>query len=161
MPGNIRYVVRRNAVRQMPTGTLTLLFTDIEGSTLLLQRLGSIYAELLRECRSLLREAFQQWHGHEVDTQGDAFFVVFERAADGISAAVNAQQSLFKARWPGGVSVRVRMGIHTGELQSTEEGYVGLDVHRAARIMGAAHGAQVLFSQETHDLVVSELPGEV
>jgi predicted ATPase/class 3 adenylate cyclase len=145
----------------MPTGTLTLLFTDIEGSTLLLQRLGSIYAELLRECRSLLREAFQQWHGHEVDTQGDAFFVVFERAADGISAAVNAQQSLFKARWPGGVSVRVRMGIHTGELQSTEEGYVGLDVHRAARIMGAAHGAQVLFSQETHDLVVSELPGEV
>jgi predicted ATPase/class 3 adenylate cyclase len=148
-------------VRQLPTGTLTLLFTDIEGSTLLLQRLGSIYAELLRECRSLLREAFQQWHGHEVDTQGDAFFVVFERAADGISAAVTAQQSLFKAHWPGGVSVRVRMGIHTGELQTTEEGYVGLDVHRAARIMSAAHGAQVLFSQETHDLVVAELPGEV
>jgi predicted ATPase/class 3 adenylate cyclase len=148
-------------VRQLPTGTLTLLFTDIEGSTLLLQQLGSGYAEMLRECRRLLRTAFQQWYGHEVDTQGDAFFVVFERAADAISAAVAAQQSLFNARWPEGAIVRVRMGMHTGELQSTEEGYVGLDVHRAARIMSAAHGGQVLFSQVTHDLVVSELPGDV
>jgi len=87
--------------------------------------------------------------------------VVFERAADAISAAVAAQQSLFNARWPEGAIVRVRMGMHTGELQSTEEGYVGLDVHRAARIMSAAHGGQVLFSQATHDLVVSELPGDV
>jgi predicted ATPase/class 3 adenylate cyclase len=148
-------------VRQLPTGTLTLLFTDIEGSTLLLQQLGSSYAEMLRECRRLLRAAFQQWNGHEVDTQGDAFFVVFERAADGISAAVTAQQSLFNARWPGGVSVLVRVGINTGELQSTEEGYIGLDVHRAARIMSAAHGTQVLLSQATRDLVVSELPAEV
>ncbi len=147
-------------MRQLPTGALTLLFTDIEGSTLLLQQLGSSYAELLRECRRLLRDAFQQWYGHEVDTQGDAFFVVFERAADAISAAVTAQKALFNARWPDGAIVRVRMGIHTGELQSTEEGYVGLDVHRAARIMSAAHGAQVLFSQATHDLVVSELPEE-
>src|SRR5690348_5890647 len=83
----LRDVARRNSVRQLPTGTLTLLFTDIEGSTLLLQQLGSSYAELLRECRSLLRAAFQQWNGYEVDTQGDAFFVVFERAADAISAA--------------------------------------------------------------------------
>src|SRR6266699_5739676 len=156
-----RYVARSNAVRQLPTGTLTLLFTDIEGSTLLLQQLGSGYAEMLRECRRLLRTAFQQWYGHEVDTQGDAFFVVYERAADAISAAVSAQQSLFNARWPEGAIVRVRMGMHTGALQSTEEGYVGLDVHRAARIMSAAHGGQVLFSQVTHDLVVSELPGDV
>jgi len=148
-------------VRQLPTGTLTLLFTDIEGSTLLLQQLGSSYAELLRECRSLLRAAFQQWNGYEVDTQGDAFFVVFERAADAISAAVTIQRALQNAVWPDGVSVRVRMGIHTGELQSTEEGYVGLDVHRAARIMSAAHGAQVLLSQATHTLVISELPEEV
>jgi predicted ATPase/class 3 adenylate cyclase len=148
-------------VRELPTGTLTLLFTDIEGSTLLLQQLGSSYGEMLRECRRLLRATFQQWYGHEVDTQGDAFFVVFERAADAISAAVTAQQSLFNARWPGGAIVRMRMGIHTGELQSTEEGYVGLDVHRAARIMSAAHGAQVLLSQATCDLVVSELPEEV
>ncbi len=148
-------------MRQLPTGTLTLLFTDIEGSTLLLQQLGSSYTEMLREYRRLLRGAFQQWNGHEVDTQGDAFFVVFERATDAISAAVTAQRALCSARWPDGVTVRVRMGIHTGELQSTEEGYVGLDVHRAARIMSAAHGAQVLLSQTTHDLVTSELPGEV
>jgi predicted ATPase/class 3 adenylate cyclase len=148
-------------MRQLPTGTLTLLFTDIEGSTRLLQQLGSSYAEMLREYRRLLRAAFQQWNGHEVDTQGDAFFVVFERAADAISAAVTAQRALQSAPWPDGAIVRVRMGIHTGELQSTEEGYVGLDVHHAARIMSAAHGAQVLLSQTTHDLVVSELPEEV
>src|SRR5207344_2647149 len=117
----LRYVVRRNDVYQLPTGTLTLLFTDIEGSTLLLQQLGSSYAKLLRECRRLLRAAFQQWNGHEVDTQGDAFFVVFERAADAILAAVTAQRALQSAPWPDGVTVRVRMGIHTGELQSTEE----------------------------------------
>ena len=148
-------------MRQLPTGTLTLLFTDIEGSTLLLQQLGSSYAEMLRECRRLLRLAFQQWNGHEVDTQGDAFFVVFERATDTISAAVTAQRALSSACWPDGAIVRVRMGIHTGELQPTEEGYVGLDVHRAARIMSAAHGAQVLLSQTTHDLVVSELAEEI
>ena len=148
-------------MRQLPTGTLTLLFTDIEGSTRLLQQLGSSYAEMLREYRRLLRAAFQQWNGHEVDTQGDAFFVVFERAADAISAAVTAQRALQSAPWPDGAIVRVRMGIHTGELQSTEEGYVGLDVHHAARIMSAAHGAQVLLSQTTHDLAVSELPEEV
>ncbi len=148
-------------MRQLPTGTLTLLFTDIEGSTRLLQQLGNNYAEMLLECRRLLRAAFQQWNGHEVDMQGDAFFVVFERAVDAISAAVNAQRALYSARWPDGAIVRVRMGVHTGELQSTEEGYVGLDVHRAARIMSAAHGGQVLLSQTTHDLVVSELSEEV
>jgi predicted ATPase/class 3 adenylate cyclase len=145
-------------VRQLPTGTLTLLFTDIEGSTLLLQQLGNHYAEMLRECRRLLRAAFQEWHGYEVDTQGDAFFVVFERATDAILAAVNSQKALKSARWPEGAIVRVRMGIHTGELQSTEEGYIGIDVHRAARIMSAAHGEQVLLSQETYELVVAELP---
>jgi predicted ATPase/class 3 adenylate cyclase len=148
-------------VRQLPTGTLTLLFTDIEGSTLLLQKLGSGYAEMLRECRRLLRAAFQQWNGHEVDTQGDAFFVVFERIPDAILAAVTAQRSLSSARLPDGAVVRVRMGIHTGELQSTEEGYVGLDVHLAARIMSAAHGGQVLLSQTAHDLVASELTEKV
>src|SRR5437870_12775350 len=129
-------------MHDLPTGTVTFLFTDIEGSTRLLQQLGDRYARVLEECRRLLRAAFQQWNGHEVDTQGDAFFVVFERATDAISAAVTAQRALCSARWPDGVTVRVRMGIHTGELQSTEEGYVGLDVHRAARIMSAAHGAQ-------------------
>jgi predicted ATPase/class 3 adenylate cyclase len=148
-------------VRQLPTGTLTLLFTDIEGSTLLLEQLGNHYAEMLRECRRLLRAAFQEWHGFEVDTQGDAFFVVFERATDAILAAVTSQQALKSARWPEGANVRVRMGIHTGELQSTEEGYIGIDVHRAARIMSAAHGEQVLLSIATCELVSSILPEEL
>ena len=99
-------------MRQLPTGTLTLLFTDIEGSTLLLQQLGNNYAEMLREFRRLLRAAFQEWHGYEVDTQGDAFFVVFERATDAILAAVTSQRALKSARWPDGAIVRVRMGIH-------------------------------------------------
>jgi predicted ATPase/class 3 adenylate cyclase len=156
-----RYLARINAVRQLPTGTLTLLFTDIEGSTLLLQQLGNNYAEMLQECRRLLRAAFQEWRGYEVDTQGDAFFVVFERAPDAISAAVASQQALKSASWPDEAIVHVRMGIHTGELQSTEEGYIGLDVHRAARIMSAAHGAQVLLSQSTCELVVNQLPEEL
>ncbi|MGZ3642530.1 MAG: ATP-binding protein [Ktedonobacteraceae bacterium] len=145
-------------MRQLPTGTLTLLFTDIEGSTHLLQQLGSRYAEMLRECRRLLRSAFQEWHGYEVDTQGDAFFIVFERATDAISAAVASQHALKSAVWPDEAIVRVRMGIHTGELQSTEEGYVGLDVHRAARIMSVAYGAQVLLSEATCELVITGLP---
>jgi class 3 adenylate cyclase len=106
-------------VRQLPTGTLTLLFTDIEGSTLLLQQLGKDYAEMLRKCRRLLRSAFQEWHGYEVDTQGDAFFVVFERATDAIFAATTSQKALKSAHWPEDAIVRVRIGIHSGELQST------------------------------------------
>jgi len=146
-------------VRQLPTGTVTLLFTDIEGSTRLLQRLGERYASVLKKCRHLLRMAFQQGNGYEVDTQGDAFFVVFERAADAVEAALIAQRALFSARWPDETHVRVRMGMHTGEPQPAEEGYIGLDVHCAARIMSAAHGGQVLLSQATHDLVAHELSG--
>ena len=148
-------------MRQLPTGTVTLLFTDIEGSTRLLQQLGERYASVLKRCRHLLRMAFQQGNGYEVDTQGDAFFVVFERATDAIAAAITAQRALFSARWPEETHVRVRMGMHTGEPQPAEEGYIGLDVHCAARIMSAAHGGQVLLSQATHDLVAHELSDEV
>ncbi len=148
-------------MRQLPTGTLTLLFTDIEGSTRLLQRLGNRYADVLKECRRLLRAAFGQGNGYEVDSQGDAFFVVFERTVDAISAAITAQRSLLAAHWPDEVPVRVRIGIHTGEPQPAEEGYIGLDVHCAARIMSVAHGGQVLLSQATHDLVAPELPDGV
>ncbi len=140
---------------------MTLLFTDIEGSTRLLQRLGERYASVLKECRSLLRLAFQQGNGYEVDTQGDAFFVVFERATDGIISAINAQRALFQTQWPGGEVVRVRMGIHTGEPQPIDEGYVGLDVHRAARIMSIAHGGQVLLSRESRATIVQDLPDGV
>ncbi|HEY6407973.1 MAG TPA: AAA family ATPase, partial [Ktedonobacteraceae bacterium] len=135
-----------------------MLFTDIEGSTQLLQQLGDDYSEVLMQCRRLLRVAFQMYLGHEVDTQGDAFFVAFTRASDAVGAAVNAQRSLTAYPWPQGVEVRVRMGMHTGEPQLSSEGYVGMDVHHAARIMSAAHGGQALLSQTTRDLVEQELP---
>src|SRR5712691_10764716 len=142
----------------LPTGTVTLLFTDIEGSTHLLQQLGKHYIGMLAEWRQLLRETFQAYHGHEVDTQGDAFFVVFARARDAVSAAVSIQRTLAGHSWPEGVKVRVRMGLHTGEPSLASEGYVGLDVHFAARLMSAGHGGQVLLSQATRALVEHELP---
>ena len=148
-------------MRNLPMGTITLLFADIEGSTQLLQELGDDYAEVLTKCRHLLRAAFYQWSGHEVDEQGDAFFVVFTRAIDGVSAAIAAQRSLANHPWPQGTTVRVRMGLHTGEPELTSEGYIGLDVHRAARIMNAGHGGQVLLSPVTRELVEHDLPDGV
>ncbi len=142
---------------ELPTGTLTLLFTDIEGSTRLLQQVGAGYDALLQECRLLLRTAFGQWHGQEVDTQGDAFFVVFARASDAVCAAVDIQRALAAHSWPQDAVVRVRIGLHTGEPQRSAEGYVGLDVHHAARIMSAGHGGQILLSQATSTLVEQNL----
>ena len=152
---------RTTSLRHLPTGTVTLLFTDIEGSTHLLQQLGEGYADVLAACRHLLRAAFHKYHGHEVDMQGDAFFVAFVRATDAILAVVAAQHALASHPWPQGLAVRVRMGLHTGEPELSSEGYVGLDVHRAARIMSAGHGGQVLLSQTTRDLVVQDLPDGV
>jgi predicted ATPase/class 3 adenylate cyclase/DNA-binding CsgD family transcriptional regulator len=145
-------------VLDVPTGTITLLFTDIEGSTFLLQQLGEQYSHVLAQCRQLLRTAFQQYHGHEVDTQGDAFFFAFTRTTDAVSAAVTAQRALASHVWPEGAVVRVRMGLHSGEPQRTADGYVGLDVHLAARVMSAGHGGQVLLSQTTRHLVEHHLP---
>jgi predicted ATPase/class 3 adenylate cyclase len=145
-------------MRALPTGTVTLLFTDMEGSTRLLQVLGDRYTSLLEACRSLLRATFLEYGGHEVDTQGDAFFIAFTRASDAVAAAVAAQRGLASHRWPDGTTVRVRMGVHTGEPLRSTEGYVGLDVHHAARIMSAGHGGQVLLSQTTRDLVEQTLP---
>src|SRR6266487_51766 len=147
--------------RDLPTGTVSLLFTDIERSTHLLQQMGESYANILAEHRQLLRAAFRAHHGHEVDTQGDAFFVAFARATDAVLAAVDVQRALATHPWPEGAAVRVRMGVHTGEPALTPEGYVGLDVHRAARIMSAAHGGQVLLSQTTCTLVEQDLPDDV
>src|SRR5881398_2051747 len=130
---------------ELPTGTVTFLFTDIEGSTRLLHELGDAYADALAEHRRVLREAFARHGGVEVDTQGDAFFVAFARASDALAAAREGQEAL---REP----IRVRMGIHTGEPIVTDEGYVGIDVHRAARIAGVGHGGQVLVSQSTREL---------
>jgi predicted ATPase/class 3 adenylate cyclase len=148
-------------MHHLPTGTITLLFTDIEGSTQLLQRLGDQYVSVLEESRRLQRAVFQRWNGYEVDTQGDAFFVAFARATDAVSAAVEAQRALAAHAWPAGETVRVRMGLHTGEPSLASEGYVGMDVHHAARIMSAGHGGQVLISQVTRDLVEEHLPDGV
>ncbi len=136
-------------MRELPSGTVTLLFTDIEGSTRLLHEFGERYAEVLAEHRRALRDAFSRHGGVEVDTQGDAFFLAFARASDAVAAAGEAQDAL------AGGPVRVRIGIHTGEPIVTEEGYVGVDVHRAARIMGAGHGGQVLLSEATQRLLDS------
>jgi class 3 adenylate cyclase len=143
---------------ELPTGTVTFLFTDIEGSTRLLQCLGERYPAVWEQHQRLLREAFQAWNGREVDTQGDAFCVAFSRAADAVEAAAAAQRALATYRWPEGAVVRVRMGLHTGEPRLTAGGYVGLDVHRAARLSAAGHGGQVLLSQTTAALVKNALP---
>lgn len=143
---------------KLPTGTVTLLFSDIEGSTRLLQDLGDRYRRVLAEHRGVLRAAFAEHGGHEVSTQGDAFFVAFVRASDAVAAAVDGQRALAAHRWPEGVELRVRMGIHSGEPTVVAHDYVGLDVHRAARICSAGYGGQVLVSQVTYDLVAGELP---
>jgi predicted ATPase/class 3 adenylate cyclase len=135
-------------VRDLPSGTVTLLFTDVEGSTSLLEELGADhYAEALAEHRRRLREAFTRHRGVEVDTQGDAFFYAFARATDAVAAADDGQSAL--ADGP----MRVRMGVHTGEPLITQEGYVGTDVHRAARIAAAGQGGQVLISEQTARLL--------
>jgi predicted ATPase/class 3 adenylate cyclase len=146
---------------ELPSGTVTLLFTDIEGSTRLLQQLGERFAGMLAECRQLLRTVFHQWNGHEVDTQGDSFFVVFARATDAVSAAMDMQRALAAQAWPDGVTIPVRMGLHTGEPQLSAQSYVGLDVHHAARIMSIGHGGQILLTQTTRELVKQHLPDGV
>ena len=143
---------------ELPTGTVTFLFTDIEGSTRLLQQLGDRYPDLLSEHHRLLRAAVEVRGGRVVDTQGDAFFVAFSRAADAVAAAIEAQRSIAAHSWPEGADLRVRMGLHTGEPASSGGGYVGLDVHRAARICAAGHGRQVLLSEATRALVDQVLP---
>ncbi len=145
-------------MHKLPTGTVTLFFADMEGSTRLLQQLGERYADVLAEFRRLLRQVFVQCNGYEVDTQGDAFFVVFDRAIDAISTAAAIQRTLFNHSWSEDVTVRVRIGLHTGEPILTSDGYIGMDVHHTARIMSAAHGGQILLSQTTRDLVVQHLP---
>ncbi len=148
-------------MNNLPTGTVTLLFTDIEGSTQLLHALRDQYALVLADQRAILRAAFDQWAGCEIDTQGDAFFVAFARATDAVNAVVQAQRNLAAHAWTDGVTVRVRMALHTGEAMLATTGYVGIDVHRAARICSAGHGGQVLLSQTTRDLVEEALPNGV
>jgi predicted ATPase/class 3 adenylate cyclase len=134
---------------QLPSGTVTLLFSDMEGSTRLLNRLGGRYAAALDQQRKILRQAWADFGGVELGTEGDSFFVVFADAPSAVSAAVQAQRDVGAAEWPDGEPVKVRMGIHTGSPVRHEDGYVGMDVHRAARVAGSAYGGQVLVSEAT------------
>ena len=143
----------------LPTGTVTILFTDIEGSTELLQRIGDeAYGAILEQHHRLVRESFEPRGGHEVDTQGDAFFVAFPEATNAVDAAVAIQRAVAGYPWPDSVHVRVRMGLHTGEPTPGPGGYVGIDVHRAARICSAGHGQQILLSERTSAMAESRLP---
>src|SRR5258706_3051168 len=141
-----------------PSGTITFLFTDIEESTNLLDKLGNDYASVLADHHKIMRNAIQKWNGIEVDTQGDAFFVTFGRALDAVQCAADAQRALAAHTWLHNKPLHVRMGLHTGEPLIASTGYVGMDVHRAARIGDAAHGEQVLLSQTTRELVLNDLP---
>jgi class 3 adenylate cyclase len=146
---------------ELPTGTLTLLFSDIEGSTALLRRLGDRYGEALSVQRALLRVCFAEYHGREMGTEGDSFFVVFQSAGAAVSCCVAAQLALSAHAWPEDVAVRVRMGLHSGEPARHEDSYMGMDVHRAARIAAASHGGQVVLSDATRLLAASRLRAHV
>jgi len=140
-------------------GTVTLLFTDIEGSTRLLKQLGERYGDVLAQHQRIIRDAVERCEGREVDNQGDSFFFVFASAKSALAAAVIAQRALAEHPWPDDERVRVRMGLHTGEPAVGEERYVGLGVHRAARIGAVGHGGQVLLSNATRELVEDAVGG--
>jgi predicted ATPase/class 3 adenylate cyclase len=144
---------------ELPSGTVTLLFTDIEGSTALAERAGDRWPGLLAEHNRILREAFASHGGIELGSEGDAFFAAFTSAGSATAAAADAQRTLVAHAWPDGEAIRVRIGLHTGEPTPTPDGYVGLDMHRAARVAAAAHGEQVLLSQATRDLLPEDLGG--
>ena len=152
---------------ELPSGTVTFLFSDVEGSTRLVRELGDGWSAVLGDIRRLLRQTSADAGGQEIDVRGDEVFIAFGDAHSAVDAALAGQRALREHAWPDGQQVRVRMGVHTGEPQLTEEGYVGIDVHRAARICSAGHGGQILLSQATAALAVQptvdlgehELPG--
>jgi DNA-binding NarL/FixJ family response regulator/class 3 adenylate cyclase len=138
------------------TTTLTFLFSDVEGSTALLRKLPNEYGDMIAEHKRLLRRAWETCGGRELDSEGDSFFVAFRRPRHAVEAAVAAQRALAAQDWPGGADVRVRIGVHTGEATAAGDHYVGLAVHRAARICDAGHGGQVLLSETTRALLEDE-----
>ena len=146
----------------LPTGTVTFLFSDIQGSTQLLKDLGRTdYGELLAIHNELLRGAFEDAGGVEIDRQGDSFFAVFRSAGAAVEAAIAAQRAIAQQEWPGRAPVRVRMGLHTGEATVGQDGYVGFAVHQASRIGDAGHGGQILLSSTTAGLVEHDLARDI
>lgn len=144
--------------RQLPGGPVTFLYADVEGSTVLLARLGERYADVLAEERRLLRAIIREHGGFEIDSRADEFFAAFPEAADPAGAALKIQRRLRDHAWPDGLTVRVRIGLHSGQPQRTDDGYVGLDVHRATRIGSAGHGGQILLSEVTRQRIEPRLP---
>ena len=159
---DVRTRGRENTVdRAQPPATVTMLFSDIEGSTALLARLGSRYPEVLDEHKAILRDAWAASGGTELGTEGDSFFVRFPGAVAGVTAAVAAQRGVQQREWTDGFEIRIRIGLHTGEPMEQADGLVGMDVHRAARIAASAHGGQIVLSDSTRALVVGHLPAGV
>lgn len=146
--------------RGLPRGTVTFLFTDIEGSTDLVRALGDGYGDVRAEHGRLIEDACAARGGQIIDTQGDAYFAAFDRAADAVAAAIEVQRSLSTAEWPEGTQLRVRIGLHTAEPSLHSSGYVGIGVHRAARICAAAHGGQILLSNATAGIIEDLEPAE-
>jgi class 3 adenylate cyclase len=148
------------SANDLPRGTVTFLFTDIEGSTELVRRLGPRYGDVRAEHGRLIEDACRAHEGHVIDTQGDAYFAAFERAADAVAAAIDVQRSLADVEWPDGAQLRVRIGLHTAEPFLHASGYVGIGVHRAARICAATHGGQILVSNATAGIIEDLEPAE-
>ncbi len=142
----------------LPRGTVTFLFTDVEGSTRLLNQLGDAYTQVLLDHRAILRSSIERWRGVEVDTQGDSFFVAFARMSDAVACALEGQRALEAHDWPAGTRLRVRMAIHSGDADVVGSGYVGIEVHRAARVMAAGHGGQILLSTSASVMAQDQLP---
>ncbi len=140
------------------SGTVTFLFTDIEGSTKLLHRLGDKYEKILREHHRILRITTNKFGGKEQDNAGDGFFFSFDKAGSAVQSASEIQKLISNQNWGDGIQLKVRMGIHTGEVIKNESGYVGIEVHRASRISAAGHGGQVLLSESTKVLISNDLP---
>ena len=144
--------------QKLPRGQVTLVLTDIEGSTELLQRLGEAYEPLLNQQRRLLRSAVRKAGGREVDARGDELFAAFERAPSALSAALAIQRGMSGHAWGDGIDLRVRIGIHTGRPTLAGSGYVGLAVHTVARVCTAAHGGQIVMSSATRDALGGSVP---
>ena len=149
------------ALMSLPAGTITCVFTDMEASTALLKQLGDGYGDVLRAHRSIVRDTFSPAGGVEIDTQGDSFFFAFPRAREAVAAAIEVQRAHARTVWPDEAVVRVRIGLHTGEPAVGDEGYLGLDVVRAARICGVGRGGVVLLSETTRALLGSAVPDGV
>ena len=149
-----------DSASDLPRGTVTFLFTDIEASTELVRRLGPRFGDVRAEHGRLIEDACRAHEGQVIDTQGDAYFAAFDRAADAVAAAIEVQRGLADAEWPDGAQLRVRIGLHTAEPYLHASGYVGIGVHRAARICAAAHGGQILVSNATAGIIEDLEPAE-